>query len=85
MRTLIADCSNFILEHLVYIVDDSTGENVAIMHLPTSEIVSYVTSDTNIHLVKLFGIKDFCNGIKEDIEKQLSLEYSNRKVEIEVL
>lgn len=85
MHTLIADCSSFVLEHLVYIVDDSTGENVAIMHLPTSEIVSYVASDTNIHLVKLFGIKEFCNGIKEDIENQLSLNYSNRKVEIEVL
>lgn len=85
MHTLIADCSSFVLEHLVYIVDDSTGENVAIMHLPTSEIVSYVANDTNIHLVKLFGIKEFCNGIKEDIENQLSLNYSNRKVEIEVL
>ena len=85
MHTLIADCSSFVLEHLVYIVNDNTGENIAIMHLPTSEIVNYIVSDTNIHLVKLFGITEFCNGIKEDIEKQLSLEYSNRKVEIEVL
>ena len=85
MRTLIADCSNFVLEHLVYVVDDNTGNNVAIMHLPTSEIVNYAMNDTKVHLVKLFGIKEFCNGIKEDIEKQLSLDYSNRKIEIEVL
>lgn len=86
MYTLIADCSNFALEHGVHIIDGN-GNIVALMHLPVSELASLIANDTRISEVKLAGAAEYCYGLKEEIEKQLALEYANskRNVEIEVI
>ena len=86
MYTLIVDCSNFALEHGIHIVDP-TGETVGIMHLPTSELSNFIANDSRITSVKLAGITEYCNGIKEEIENKMATEYAKniRKVEIEVI
>ena len=86
MYTLIAECSGFILEHGVHIVDGN-GNTVALMHLPISELADLITRDTRISSVKLVGAAEYCYGIKEEIEKQVALEYANNKrnLEIEVI
>ena len=86
MYTLIAECSNFILEHGVHVIDGN-GNIVAVMQVPASELADLIAHDSRISEVKLTGIAEYCYGIKEEIEKQLALEYANnkRKVEIEVI
>ena len=86
MYTLIIDCSGFALEHGVHIVD-AAGNTVGLMHLPTSEVAGFVARERNVTGVKLSGPTEYCNGIKEEIEKAVALDYANniRKVEIEVI
>lgn len=86
MYTLIAECSNFILEHSIHIVD-SNNNIVAVMHMPVAELANFVAHDSRISAVKLTGIAEYCYAIKEEIENQLALEYANnqRQVEIEVI
>lgn len=86
MYTLIIDCSGFVLEHSVHILDPN-GNIVGLMHLPSAEIANFVAKDNRISNIKLSGVTEYCNGIKEEIEKQLALEYANgkRNVEIEVI
>ena len=57
------------------------------MHLPSAEIANFIAKDNRISNIKLSGAIEYCNGIKEEIEKQLALEYANgkRNVEIEVI
>ena len=83
MYYLIVDCSGFPLEHSVYLVDEG-GQTQSIMQLPTSEIAGYANS-TGVNKVYLQGAEDYCFGLSEEIAKQLSLEYSNNNIEIEVL
>ena len=86
MYTLIIDCSGFVLEHSVHMLDPNGGI-VGLMHLPSAEIANFVAKDNRISNIKLSGVTEYCNGIKEEIEKQLALEYANgkRNVEIEVM
>ena len=86
MYTLIIDCSGFVLEHSVHILDPN-GNIVGLMHLPSAEIANFVAKDNRISNIKLSGPIEYCNGIKVEIEKQLALEYANgkRNVEIEVI
>lgn len=86
MYTLIIDCSGFVLEHSVHILDPNGGI-VGLIHLPSVEIANFVAKDNRISNIKLSGAIEYCNGIKEEIEKQLALEYANgkRNVEIEVI
>lgn len=86
MYTLIVDCSNFVLEHSAHILDPN-NKIVGLMHLPTSEIAALVAHDSRFSKVKLAGALEYCNGIKEEIEKQVALQYANSKrtVEIEVI
>ena len=86
MYTLIADCSNFALEHGIHIVDGN-GDIVALMHLPISELSNLIAHDTRISSVKLHGATEYCYGLKEDIENKVALEYANNKrnIEIEVI
>ena len=86
MYTLIIDCSGFVLEHSVHILDPN-GDIVGLMHLPSSEIAGFVARDTRITNVKLSGAIEYCNGIKDEIERQIALEYADnkRKLEIEVI
>lgn len=86
MYTLIIDCSNFALEHGIHIIDPN-GKTAGLMHLPTTELTDFIMSDSRIQGVKLFGATEYCNGIKEQIENKLALEYANkaRKIEIEVI
>lgn len=86
MYTLIIDCSGFVLEHSVHMLDPNGGI-VGLMHLPSAEIANFVAKDNRISNIKLSGAIEYCNGIKEEIEKQLALEYANgkRNVEIEVI
>ena len=86
MYTLIIDCSGFVLEHSIHILDPN-GNIVGLMHLPSAEIANFVAKDNRISNIKLCGAIEYCNGIKEEIEKQLALEYANgkRNVEIEVI
>lgn len=86
MYTLIIDCSGFVLEYSVHILDPN-GSIVGLMHLPSAEIANFVAKDNRISNIKLSGATEYCNGIKEEIEKQLALEYANgkRNVEIEVI
>lgn len=86
MYTVIVDCTNFVLEHGMHVLD-ADNNTISLMHLPTTEIVRYIAEEPKITKVKLTGITEFCNGIKEDIENSLKLEYSNneRQIEIEVL
>jgi hypothetical protein len=86
MYTLIIDCSNFALEHGVHIVGPD-GKTAGLMHLPTTDLASFILNDSRISGVKLFGPSEYCYGIKEQIEIKLALEYANnmRKIEIEVM
>ena len=86
MYTLIIDCSGFALEHGIHIID-AMGKTAGLMHLPTSEIADFVKRDSRITQVKLSGPTEYCNGIKEEIEKTIALEYANntRKIIVEVI
>lgn len=86
MYTLIIDCLGFVLEHTVHILDPNGGI-VGLMHLPSAEIANFVARDTRISSVKLSGATEYCNGLKEEIENQIALEYANNKrnLEIEVI
>ena len=84
MFTLMVDCSGFPLEHTTYVVGIN-GELIATAYLPAAEIAGYASSDSRITEIKLQGMADYCYGIKEEIEKQLALEYSNNKIKVEVV
>jgi hypothetical protein len=84
MYTLIADCSNFTLEHGICIAD-AAGEIVAVTHLPLDEIAKYAAADSRIDSIKLSGPTEYCMGIKEEIENKLALEYADRNINVEVL
>ena len=84
MYTLIADCSNFALEHSIYIVDPS-GQVVALARLSSNELASYAANDAKIDGIKLSGPEEFCLGLKEEIEKDLALNYASRNIKVEVI
>jgi hypothetical protein len=84
MYTLIVDCSNFILEHAVHIVDEK-GHSAGMLHLTIDDVVKFVSQDSRITNVKLAGQTDYCYGVKENIEKQLATEYAINNVKVEVL
>ena len=85
MYTLIVDCNGFILEHCAYIID-VCGKTVGFMHLPASEIATFVINDKRINEVKLSGGIEYCTGLKEEIENKIATEYGNdRKIKVEVM
>ena len=84
MYTLIADCSNFTLDHSICIAD-AAGNIVAVTHLPVDEIAEYAAADSRIDSIKLSGPTEYCMGIKEQIENKIALEYASRNINVEVL
>lgn len=86
MYTLIVDCSNFALKHSAHVIDNN-GDIIALMYLSDTDIPDLVSQDNRISSVKLSGATEYCNGLKEEIEKKLVLEYANskRNIEIEVI
>ena len=83
MHYLIVDCSGFPLEYCVYLVDEG-GQTQSIAHLPTPEIATYAVNQ-NADTIYLQGPASYCAGILEAIETQLNLEYSSKKIKVEVL
>lgn len=83
MYTLIVDCSGFPLEHSVYLVDEG-GQTQSIAQLPTAEIAGYAVNQ-NVDTIYLQGSAGYCAGISEAIETQLNLDYSSKKIKVEVL
>ncbi len=79
---LIVNCAGFTLEHCVYLLDNKSSMQP--IQLPTSEIAGYATN-AGVNKIYLRGQKDYCLGIKEEISKQLALEYNNNNIEIEVM
>ena len=79
MRTMIVDCSGFVLKHPVAIQDSNE-----IVHLTTTELAGYAVSK-NVDKIILSGITEYCNGVRDEIKVLLALEYANHNIEIEVL
>ena len=84
MCTLIIDCSGFPLEHSGYVMNES-AEVVQRVQLLASEIAGFAAQTGDIKKIALSGPTDYCLGIKEEISKQLALEYAFEDIEIEVL
>lgn len=84
MYSLIVDCSAFGIIPSVYVID-LTGQIVDLKHLTLDNISKFVASDIRIDNIKLSGPEEYCEGIKENIEKQLATEYANNNITIEVL
>ena len=83
MYYIIVDCSGFPLEHCVYLVDEG-GQTQSMVHLPTSEIAAYAANQ-KADTIYLQGPTSYCIGISEAIETQLNLDYSSKKIKVEVL
>lgn len=84
MYTLIVDCSSFGTIPSVY-VTDPTGKIVDLKHLTLDNISAFAASDIRIDSIKLSGPEEYCEGLKENIEKQLATEYANNNITVEVL
>lgn len=84
MYTLIVDCSSFGTIPSVY-VTDPTGKIVDLKHLTLDNISEFAASDIRIDSIKLSGPEEYCEGLKENIEKQLATEYANNNITVEVL
>ena len=84
MYTLIVDCNGFVNEHAAYIIEG--GKTVGLMHLPASEIATFIQNDRRITEVKLSGMTAYCLGLKEEIENKVANEYSNDRIlKVEVI
>ena len=53
--------------------------------LTLDNISKFAASDIHINSIKLSGPEEYCEGIKENIEKQLATEYANNNITVEVL
>lgn len=84
MYSLIVDCSSFGTIPSVY-VTDSTGQIVDLKHLTLDNISEFAASDIRIDSIKLSGPEEYCEGLKENIERQLATEYANNNITVEVL
>ena len=84
MYTLIVDCSSFGTIPSVY-VTDPTGQAVDLKHLTLDNISEFAASDIRIESIKLSGPTKYCEGLKENIERQLATEYANNNITVEVL
>lgn len=84
MYTLIVDCSSLGIIPSAYVID-STGQIVDLKHLTLDNISKFAASDVRIDSIKLSGPEEYCEGIKENIEKQLATEYANNNITVEVL
>ena len=84
MYTLIVDCSSIGIIPSAYVID-STGQIVDLKHLTLDNISKFAASDIRIDSIKLSGPEEYCEGIKENIEKQLAMEYANNNITVEVL
>lgn len=84
MYTLIVDCSGYGTIPSVYVADP-TGAVVAAVSVSLDQLTEYAAKDGRIDNIKLSGIYDYCMAVKEDIEKELALEYAERKINVEVL
>ena len=84
MYTLIVDCSSIGIIPSAYVID-STGQIVDLKHLTLDNISKFAASDIRIDSIKLSGPEEYCEGIKENIEKQLATEYANNNITVEVL
>ena len=84
MYTLIVDCSSIGIIPSVYVIDP-TGQIVDLKHLTLDNISKFAASDIHINSIKLSGPEEYCEGIKENIEKQLAIEYANNNITVEVL
>ena len=83
MRTLIIDCSGFSLDHTGFVVDENLQVQERVQ-LTTSDIAAYASQANGVKKIKLSGPTEYCLGIKEEISKQLALEYAINDIEIEV-
>ena len=84
MYSLIVDCSSFGTIPSVYITDP-TGQIVDLKHLTLDNILEFAASDIRIDSIKLSGPTEYCEGLKENIERQLATEYANNNITVEVL
>lgn len=84
MRSLIVICTDFTLKHSVLLMDDEKKENISAIHLLPEEIAHYAIS-ADVQKIYLKGPILYCEGVKEEIAQQLSLEYNNTNIEIEVI
>ena len=84
MYTLIVDCSSLGIIPSAYVVDP-TGQIVDLKPLTLDNISKFAASDIRIDSIKVSGPEEYCEGIKENIEKQLAMEYANNNITVEVL
>ena len=84
MYSLIVDCSSFGTIPSVY-VTNPTGQIVDLKHLTLDNILEFAASDIRIDSIKLSGPTEYCEGLKENIERQLATEYANNNITVEVL
>ena len=84
MYSLIIDCSSFGTIPSVY-VTDPIGQIVDLKHLTLDIISEFAASDIRIDSIKLSGPTEYCEGLKENIERQLATEYANNNITVEVL
>ena len=84
MRTLIMDCSGFVLEHPGYVINEAQ-DVIQRIQCPTTEIAGFAANTPGVKKIILTGHTDYCLGVKETVEKQLALEYAFNDIEIEVM
>ena len=84
MYSLIVDCSSFGTLPSVY-VTDPTGQIVDLKHLTLDNISEFAASDIRVGSIKLSGPEEYCEGLKEIIQKQLATVYANNYITVEVL
>ena len=58
---------------------------VDLKHLTLDNISEFAASDIRIDSIKLSGPTEYCEGLKENIERQLATEYANNNITVEVL
>lgn len=86
MYSLIVDYSGFALNCNAYVVDPQ-NQVIHAESLSRDDILAFAFGNTNwkIHNIKLSGPKEYCYGLKEQLEFKLASEYSINYINVEVI
>lgn len=84
MYSLIVDCyMDFPLKHKAFILDNQF-QIISTKEIFSSDILNYAINN-NVDNIKLSGHSEYCDGLKEQLEFQLTTQYSNNNIKIEVI
>lgn len=81
----MVDCNAFDLKHTVYVVDEQSNFKLnTAASIPVGQIAEYAAASA-VDCIKIQGITEYNEGIKEQIEKDLALKYANKNIKVEVI